>query len=741
MNPFVRRLFASGAALVPIMLYAPPVDAQDVFASGRAQSPPTLEARRNCSAPDPGPYVLRNAPSCARRIDEGRRQHGVEPTFLTLRESRQIPASWQYGSPWGPCAEGESMVFLTPAGRQLFEQTRGQCDDVYAGRPQTGGPGRSTGSPPTSSRGTPGAGPGTAGGSPADSRAASGSSGDAAIPQTDLPCFEPSPRERETVRGMPGGRSCELRNGDQLWCRQRDANTRNVWLPTNPSWPMKPVGVRVLADCRVVALEGDSAVRLKGRVEQNVGSDESPPDASRGAAEWKYVDLGNPTPVGDGMIAAFKECFEELRLFNRAQYDAVRRFDFVELERLLGLGQRDASGRLQQTREALSLSVEQFQADLLTRVDVSDFERGFRLGKRLCAYYPAAEALGGVGRRALGGLQRGASKLLSSAGQAPDFRPQQNPGKSPPRVVRDPARPGAQLEPDPERTVSGPHDLTDVEVLQGYTDRDTIFRSQLRKAIRDGVSDADVEALRETQRRTRPSGKRVRLSTGANGAASQTVQVGDFVGSGAFGEVFDVVPNSGGPAREVIKIVHNTAPAAPAPAGLGSLGPALDQGAASVRRQLQGTVLLNDAGIDTPLVSGHRIGTKPGDPSWIIMEKIDVSTGLVENFDGVRFPRIVKKIAVLDLFERMVAKNLVGADLHPGNVYFYADRTGRVRAGVWDTDFILRTDRPIDPALRSEFLFQVQGKQAARGITGQPFDFADPRASMEMMYRMQWEKR
>jgi hypothetical protein len=96
---------------------------------------------------------------------------------------------------------------------------------------------------------------------------------------------------------------------------------------------------------------------------------------------------------------------------------------------------------------------------------------------------------------------------------------------------------------------------------------------------------------------------------------------------------------------------------------------------------------------------------------------------------------------VLDLFERMVAKNLVGADLHAGNVYFYADRTGRVRAGVWDTDFVLRTDRPIDPLVREEFLFQVQGKQAKAGITGQPFDFGDPRGSMEMMYRIQWENK
>lgn len=109
--------------------------------------------------------------------------------------------------------------------------------------------------------------------------------------------------------------------------------------------------------------------------------------------------------------------------------------------------------------------------------------------------------------------------------------------------------------------------------------------------------------------------------------------------------------------------------------------------------------------------------------------------------DGSSFPKIVMDVAVIDLFERMVARNLVGADLHPGNVYFCADRTGRARASVWCTDFILRPDRPIDPRVRSGFLYQVQGKQAARDITGPTFDFDDPRGSMQMMYRMQWEHR
>lgn len=250
--PLIRTLHWQVRLL--LVLSAPWAWGQDVFSSGPKQPQP-LETRRLCAAPDPGPYSVRNPPSCARAMADGERRFGVRASFVTLRESRQIPASWMFAAPTGPCAEGESMVFFTDAGMQLFARTRGQCDDVYGGQesPPTGTRRPSVG-PPAPSRNATVTGTGSTGGA----RPPAGDSGDAGIPQTTgLPCIEPAPGERETVRGLPGGRSCELHNGDELWCRQRNAQTRNVWLPTNPAWPMKPVGVRVLDDCRIVALDNE----------------------------------------------------------------------------------------------------------------------------------------------------------------------------------------------------------------------------------------------------------------------------------------------------------------------------------------------------------------------------------------------------------------------------------------------------------------------------------------------------
>lgn len=117
-----------------LVLSAPWASGQDVFSSGPRQPQP-LETGRLCAVPDPGPYSVRNPPSCARAVADGERRFGVRASFVTLRESRQIPASWMFGSPTGPCAEGKSLVFFTDAGRRLFEQTRGQCEDRFAATP------------------------------------------------------------------------------------------------------------------------------------------------------------------------------------------------------------------------------------------------------------------------------------------------------------------------------------------------------------------------------------------------------------------------------------------------------------------------------------------------------------------------------------------------------------------------------------------------------------------------------
>jgi hypothetical protein len=125
---------AARLAVVALALAAADAPAQDVFSSGPRQPQP-LQTSRNCAATDPGRYAIVNPPSCAPAIADGERRFGVRGSFVTLRESRQIPASWMFNAPTGPCAEGESLVFFTDAGRRLFDQTRGQCDDRFAASP------------------------------------------------------------------------------------------------------------------------------------------------------------------------------------------------------------------------------------------------------------------------------------------------------------------------------------------------------------------------------------------------------------------------------------------------------------------------------------------------------------------------------------------------------------------------------------------------------------------------------
>lgn len=75
--------------------------------------------------------------------------------------------------------------------------------------------------------------------------------------QGGFPCMNPPQGGRtEQVRGLPGGALCVLRANDELWCRQRTAYSGNAFLPTNAAWPLKPVGVRVLPNCEIVASAG-----------------------------------------------------------------------------------------------------------------------------------------------------------------------------------------------------------------------------------------------------------------------------------------------------------------------------------------------------------------------------------------------------------------------------------------------------------------------------------------------------
>lgn len=125
---------ATRTALVLLACASAHALAQDVFSSGPRQPQP-LQTTRNCAATEPGRYAIVNPPSCSRAIADGERRFGVRGSFVTLRESRQIPPSWMFIAPTGPCAEGESLVFFTDAGRRLFDQTRGQCDDRFAASP------------------------------------------------------------------------------------------------------------------------------------------------------------------------------------------------------------------------------------------------------------------------------------------------------------------------------------------------------------------------------------------------------------------------------------------------------------------------------------------------------------------------------------------------------------------------------------------------------------------------------
>lgn len=343
--------------------------AQDVYSSGpQRRQPQPLETSRLCGRSDPGPYVIQGAPSCAKQIADGERRYGVRATFVTLRESREIPASWIFASPTGPCAEGESLVFFTDAGKQLFQRTATQCSEHFAGNdPPRRNP------PTTRPAPAPAPAPATA---PSPRPAYPTDPGGFA-------CIDPPPDgRREQVRGLPGGALCELRQTDELWCRQRNALSYDPYLPTNPGWPMKPVGVRVLPDCTIVRID---------------------PTAPPATHEVATEDTGYWKGVEDGLQGCGASVGVMLDAFR-----SMGQGDFVRAASLLGITDSTAALR--------GLWQEWTQTQVLdaSGTRVSEYDKGKRQAERVCFYVllPKAQscALSG-GKCALRAAARACSTL------------------------------------------------------------------------------------------------------------------------------------------------------------------------------------------------------------------------------------------------------------------------------------------------------------------------------------------
>ena len=153
---------------------------------------------------------------------------------------------------------------------------------------------------------------------------------------------------------------------------------------------------------------------------------------------------------------------------------------------------------------------------------------------------------------------------------------------------------------------------------------------------------------------------------------------------GGFGAVYNIE----GDPSQVIKVIRPGA-----------------EGAESVTRQLQGNLLANQAGIETPTVYSSSAGAD-GEPPHMIMD--NVNGGKRSN---VATPSSVQmtpqqNTAFQLLYKKLADNGLIWADGKPNNVYFYGSPNAP-SVGILDPDMISRASDPeklMEPTVAANFV-------------------------------------
>lgn len=597
--------------------------------------------------------------------------------------------------------------------------------------------------------------------------------------KSEFPCEDPPPayRRYEIVRGLPGGVMCELRGNDELWCRQRTALSGNPYLGTNPAWPMKPVGLRVTPDCRFLAVQsgGGSVVPPQASTRSPDAVRQVPPDrcclGADGVAACPTTDplllagrnrldalrhLGRcpsegieqgvrgvelPRPAGDagrwaeGLIAGTAQCLQLSAAMAARIAGHLQRWDFPAAERELGLsaasdqnaGQRDVPVL---EHRMLSLTLQAIQGDLLrsrlgafsdhpaAHPRITDYESGRIAGEHLCVYAAASSAqklvsplTGMAAKAARGSVQAGASRSSALIQQLKQRAAQQ----------------GGRALSVPEITQIG----------QALADGTRVNADSMRltgTALRDA---AEANALQvEGALQGRLANTTVQLPTGSG--RPNVVRLGEFRGGGSFGATYDLLDAAGQPTGEVMKIVYQTR-AYPSDL-LRQPGVVPNMGGDSVGRQVRGSNLLRQAGIETPTISEYHAAVQPGELSYVKMQKIDVSQPDFDSWKGTRFSAGDKRQAVVELHSRIGGSDLLAFDTAPRNVYFKRDAGGRIQAGIWDSDFIDRAGAKLDiasDAYRTGALIGSATTEAKMQLFYE-IDYTKPAQAMDLIRQIQY---
>ncbi len=601
--------------------------------------------------------------------------------------------------------------------------------------------------------------------------------------KSEFPCEDPPAGTRgEVVRGLPGGVSCELRGNDDLWCRQRSAHSGNPNLGTNPAWDMKPVGVRVTADCRFIVdrpadgsglpplasgnppsagllvppdrcCVGDDGVSACPTTNPLLLAGRNRLDALRrlgrcpsGGIEPGVRGVALPKPAGDagnwaaGLIAGTTQCMQLSAAMAARIAGHLQRWDFPSVERELGLtGARDRPAGQREVpvieHRMLTLTLQAMQGDLLRQrlgafsdhptayPRITDYDSGRIAGEHLCAYAGAASAqkliapVAGLASRIAKGSARAGASRASNLIQQLKQRAQQQGGRA--LSVAEVTRIGEAL-------ADGTRVNADAMSRSGTPLRDAAAGNalQVEGALQGRLAHTSVE-----------------LPSAAGGSAA--VRLGEFRGGGSFGATYDLLDAASQPTGNVIKIVYQTR-AYPSNL-LRQPGVVPNMGGDSVGRQIRGSNLLRQAGIETPTIHEYHAAAQPGGLSHVVMQKIDLSLPQFDSWNGNRFPLAAKRQAVIDLHDRIGGSGLLAFDTAPRNVYFKRDAGGRVQAGIWDADFIDRAGTRLDPASDTYRTAALHGSAAANVETAPAkmgllyeIDYNNPAQAMKLIRQIQY---